>query len=238
MSNLLDPHYMTFLGLGFLLGARHALDADHLAAVSTILSERPTLRASGLIGFCWGFGHTVMLLVVGLAVIWLKMTIPERVAQWVEFGVGGMLVVLGVSLAVTLARERWHVHAHQHDGTTHLHFHSHSRRADHTHAHWLRMSLKPLVVGMVHGLAGSAALMFVVLSSIRTAWEGAAYILVFGLGSIAGMVLVGITISLPLVFSASLGRHAQLAVQGLASLGSIGLGLAIMVRIGLGEGLF
>jgi high-affinity nickel permease len=229
---------MTFLGLGFLLGARHALDADHLAAVSTILSERPTLRASGLIGFCWGFGHTVMLLVVGLAVIWLKMTIPERVAQWVEFGVGGMLVVLGVSLAVTLARERWHVHAHQHDGTTHLHFHSHSRRADHTHAHWLRMSLKPLVVGMVHGLAGSAALMFVVLSSIRTAWEGAAYILVFGLGSIAGMVLVGITISLPLVFSASLGRHAQLAVQGLASLGSIGLGLAIMVRIGLGEGLF
>jgi high-affinity nickel permease len=238
VSNLLDLHYVTFLGLGFLLGARHALDADHVAAVSTILSERPTLRASGLIGFCWGFGHTVMLLVVGLAMIGLKMTIPERVALAVEFGVGGMLVVLGASLAVTLARERWHIHAHQHDGATHLHFHSHGRQTDHAHTHWLQASLKPLLVGMVHGLAGSAALMFVVLSSVRTAWEGAAYILVFGLGSIVGMVLVGITISLPLVFSASLGRPVQLAVQGLASLGSIGLGLAMMARIGLSEGLF
>ncbi|MBM4122106.1 MAG: urease accessory protein UreH [Nitrospira sp.] len=238
MRSLLDLHYMTFLGLGFLLGARHALDADHLAAVSTILSDRPTLRASGLIGFCWGLGHTVMLLLVGLAVIGLQMTIPERVAQAIEFGVGGMLVVLGVSLAVTLMRERWHVHAHQHGGATHLHFHSHSRQAGHAHPHWLQVSVKPLVVGMVHGLAGSAALMFVVLSSVRTAWEGAAYILVFGLGSIVGMVAVGMAISFPLVFSASLGRHAQLTVQGLASLGSIGLGLAMMVRIGLGEGLF
>lgn len=91
---------------------------------------------------------------------------------------------------------------------------------------------------MVHGLAGSAALMLMVLSAVRTAWEGAAYILVFGLGSIVGMVLVGIAISFPLVFSASRGRHARATVQGIASLGSIGLGLAMMIRIGLGDGFF
>ncbi len=233
-----DLQYATFLGLGFLLGARHALDADHLAAVSTILSDRPDLRTSGLIGFCWGCGHTAVLLLVGLAVIGLKITIPDRVAQALEFGVGVMLVLLGGSLAATLFRERWHVHAHQHDGRSHLHLHRHSRQADHAHVHWLQVSLKPLAVGMMHGLAGSAALMLMVLSAVRTAWEGAVYILVFGLGSVIGMVLVGIAISLPLVFSASFGRQAQATVQGLASLGSIGLGLAMMIRIGLGDGFF
>ncbi len=233
-----DLQYITLLGLGFLLGARHALDADHVAAVSTILSDRSSLRTSGLISFCWGFGHTVVLLLVGLAMMVLNISIPERVAQVMEFGVGVMLVLLGGSLAATLLREHWHVHAHQHDGTTHLHLHSHRRQADHGHAHWLHVSLKPFVVGMVHGLAGSATLMLMVLSSVHTAWEGAAYILSFGLGSIVGMVLVGGALSLPLVFSASFGRQTQAAVQGLASLGSIGLGLAMMIRIGLRDGFF
>lgn len=233
-----DLQYITFLGLGFLLGARHALDADHLAAVSTILSDRPNLRTSGLIGFCWGFGHTAVLLAVGLAMIALKITIPERVAQGLEFGVGMMLVLLGGSLAMTLLREQWHIHAHQHDGHRHLHLHSHNRQTGHEHGHWLQLSMKPLLVGMVHGLAGSAALMLMVLSMVRTVWEGVAYILVFGLGSIFGMVLVGVAISLPLVFSASFGRQTQAAVQGLASLGSIGLGLTMMIRIGLSGGFF
>ncbi|TLY30924.1 MAG: urease accessory protein UreH [Nitrospirae bacterium] len=233
-----DAQFITILSLGFVLGARHALDADHIAAVSTILSRRPTFGASGFIGFCWGFGHTAVLLLVGLVVIALKITIPEALAQVFEFGVGVMLVVLGASLALAIAREGWHLHAHEHDGERHLHLHSHQLRPDHTHRHWLRRSLQPLCVGMVHGLAGSAALMLMVLSTVRTLWEGVAYILVFGVGSILGMMLLGLVISLPLVLSASFGRRAQMTVQGLASLGSIGLGLAMMVRIGLGEGLF
>ncbi|MEK6618018.1 MAG: sulfite exporter TauE/SafE family protein [Nitrospirota bacterium] len=233
-----EIEFLTVLGLGFLLGARHALDADHVAAVSTILSDRPNLRASGFIGFCWGFGHTAVLLLVGIAVIVLKITIPERVAVALEFGVGVMLVALGVSLVVTIFRERWHLHTHRHDGETHVHLHRHSQRSDHTHGHWLRLSLKPFAVGMMHGLAGSAALMLMVLSTVRTVWEGVAYILVFGLGSIVGMMLLGVVISLPIVLSASFGRRAQEVVQGLASLGSIGLGLTMMVRIGLGDGLF
>lgn len=229
-----ELQFLTVLGLGFLLGARHALDADHIAAVSAILSERPDLRASGVIGFCWGFGHTAVLLLVGLPVIVLKITIPEPVTQILEFAVGLMLVILGLSLAVTLFRERWHLHAHRHEGTTHLHLHSHDLHAGHEHGHWLQVSVKPFVVGMIHGLAGSAALVLLVLSTVQTVWEGMAYILVFGAGSIVGMMLLGLLISLPLVFSASFGYRAQFAVQGLASLGSIGLGLAMVFRFGLG----
>ncbi|MBM4124056.1 MAG: urease accessory protein [Nitrospira sp.] len=229
--------YLTTLGLGFLLGARHALEADHLAAVSTLLSGRPNLKTSGWIGFCWGLGHTAILLAVGLVVILLQVTISEPVAQALEFGVGLMLVLLGGSLAMTLFREQWHLHVHRHGEDTHLHLHSHRLHVEHEHEHWLQGSLKPFMVGTVHGLAGSAALTLVVLSAVHTAWEGVAYILFFGIGSIVGMMLLGVLISLPLVASAACGRRALAAVQGLASLGSIGLGLSMLARIGLGGGL-
>jgi sulfite exporter TauE/SafE len=224
------------LGLGFLLGARHALDADHIVAVSTLLTDHPTWKRSGSVGFWWGMGHTATLLAVGLTVIWFKVSIPDRVAERLEFAVGVMLVLLGGSLALTLVRERWHVHLHRHDGGSHAHLHSHRLRADHRHGHWF--AVKPVLVGMVHGLAGSAALMLLVLAAVQSAWEGMAYILVFGVGSIAGMVCVGMLISLPLAVSASWGRGVQAALQGLASLGSIGLGVAMMVRFARSAGPF
>lgn len=225
-----DPQFITMLGLGFLLGARHALDADHIVAVSTLLAQRPDLRRSGFIGLCWGCGHTAVLLMVGLAVIALNVTIPDAVAQAFEGVVGVMLIVLGFVLAVTLYREHWHLHAHAHGGDVHVHLHSHQRSEDHTHRHGWRDSLQPVLVGMVHGLAGSAALMLLVLSAVRTLWEGMAYILLFGLGSILGMMALGALISLPFLFSVSLGRSVQVAVQGLASLGSIGFGIALLFR--------
>jgi len=225
-----DVQFLTILGLGFLLGARHALDADHLVAVSTMLARTPDFRRSGLVGLCWGLGHTAVLLAVGLVVIALQVAIPESVAQAFETGVGVMLVVLGGALALTLYREHWHLHAHAHDGARHLHLHSHRLGADHDHRHGWSGSLRPLLVGMVHGLAGSAALTLVVLSTVRTPWEGIAYILVFGLGSILGMVALGILMSIPFVLSASRGRSLQVAVQGLASVASIGFGLALLLR--------
>lgn len=234
-----DMQLMTLLGLGFLLGARHALDADHVAAVSTIVSQRPDLRTSGLIGAWWGFGHTAILLLAGVAIIVLKVTIPEAVAQAFELGVGLMLIALGGSLAVTLIRERWHLHAHRHDSSLHVHLHAHRRGEDHGHTHSLfgRLPVKPFLVGMVHGLAGSAALALMVLSTVHTIWEGALYIVVFGLGSILGMMVLGTLIAIPLVLSASTWPQAQVAVRGLASLGSLALGFLIIYR-GLGDGLF
>jgi len=225
-----DLHFMSMLGLGFLLGMRHALDADHVAAVSTMLAQRPDLRRSGFIGLCWGCGHTAVLLAVGLAVLALKITIPDAVAQAVESVVGMMLVALGLALAVTLYREQWHLHAHEHDGARHVHLHSHRLGEDHAHRHAWRDSLPPLLVGMVHGLAGSAALMLVVLSAVHTFWEGIAYILLFGMGSIVGMIALGALISLPFLLSVPFGRSVHVAVRGLASVGSIGFGIAILFR--------
>lgn len=232
-----DTHFIAALSLGFLLGARHALDADHLAAVSTLVAVRPDVRISGWIGCAWGFGHTAMLLLVGLGVLLFKVTIPVPVGRALEFGVGLMLIVLGVSLARSLYREGWHfhphahthAHTHVHEGKPHAHLHSHRFGTDHGHPHWLHRSMKPFAIGMVHGLAGSAALLLLVLSAVRTFWEGMAYILAFGIGSIVGMAVLGIIIALPLVYSASLGRKAQLTLQGLASAGSTGLGLAMML---------
>lgn len=125
MAPMLDLQFVSMLGMGFLLGARHALDADHIAAVSTLLSRRPDIKASGFIGLCWGIGHTATLLMVGCAVLALKLTIPDAVAQACEQVVGVMLIVLGAGLAVTLYREQWHLHAHEHDGSVHVHLHSH-----------------------------------------------------------------------------------------------------------------
>jgi ABC-type nickel/cobalt efflux system permease component RcnA len=232
---MVDFELMTLLGLGFLLGARHALDADHIAAVSTLLSRRPNLQTSGFLSFCWGFGHTIMLLLVALVVIVFKITIPQSLVQVFEFGIGVMLVGLGTSLGWSLYKERWHFHAHDHDGARHVHLHRHPEDVAHDHAHWLRMSVRPMLVGMAHGLAGSAALTLMVLSSVQTLGQGLAYILVFGLGSIVGMIGVGLMISVPLVFSSAYGRRAQVALQGLAGVGSVVLGLLMMVRIGVGE---
>jgi hypothetical protein len=230
-----ESSYLTILTLGFVLGLRHALDTDHIAAVSTVLAQRPSWRASSLIGFSWGLGHSLVLLFVGALVLVLKMPIPEPVAVGAEFAVGVMLVVLGGMLGISLIRERWHMHSHDHDGKKHIHLHSHATSHDHGHSHWWRESIKPLCIGMAHGLAGSAALLLVVLASSHTVLQGLAYIAVFGFGSIIGMVLIGLALSVPMVWSLSIGRPVLLTVQAIASLGSIGLGLSMLVRLAMGD---
>jgi high-affinity nickel-transport protein len=230
-----DSSYLTVLGLGFILGLRHALDTDHLAAVSTVLAERPSWRASWLVGLSWGIGHTLVLLVVGAIVLVLRVPIPEPLAVAAEGAVGLMLVALGGLLAMKLIRERWHLHQHDHDGMRHVHLHSHSHAGHHRHAHWWRQSLRPLCIGMAHGLAGSAALLLLVVASAESIMGGLLYIAVFGCGSILGMMLIGLVLSLPVVCSLRVGRPLFLAVQGLASLGSIALGCSIVYRILLSE---
>jgi len=227
---MLESNLLTFLSVGFLLGLRHALDADHLAAVSTVLAERPSMRASGLVGFWWGVGHTQTLMLVGAVVLVLGVHIPEPFALLAESGVGLLLVVLGGTLALKLFRERWHLHRHVHDGEPHVHLHSHHRREDHAHPHWARQSLRPLLIGMAHGVAGSAALMLVIVSNTSGIGQGLLYIAVFGIGSIAGMLAIGLTLSVPVVYSRAIGQRAFFAVQGAASLGSVGLGLWMLYR--------
>jgi sulfite exporter TauE/SafE len=228
---MFDSEFFTVLSLGFVLGLRHALDSDHLAAVSTVLAERPSWRASGLVGLSWGVGHTAVLLFVGAIVLVLRVPIPEPLAVAAEGIVGVMLVVLGGLLGLKLVRERWHLHHHDHDGRHHVHLHSHRDSQDHGHAHWWRESLRPLCIGMAHGLAGSAALLLLVVASAESVVDGLLYIAVFGCGSILGMMLIGFALSVPVVWSWRLGRPLFLAVQGIASVGSITLGCSIVYRI-------
>jgi hypothetical protein len=168
---------LTVLALGLLLGLKHATDADHVVAVTTFLSEGRGILRACWIGVFWGLGHTLSLAVAGLIVIGLRINIPDSVAARLEFCVAIMLIVLG---ARALFRE-----ASPARDTNEPHSHSH-------------VGLRPLLVGAVHGAAGSAALMLLVLSTIRSPFEAFLYILVFGVGSILGMLAISFLLALPL----------------------------------------
>ncbi len=225
MSGLPASPGLSLLLLGFLLGVKHALDADHIVAVSTIATGNRSLKQSCAIGFCWGVGHTAVLLVAGLAVLGFHLAIPHDTARLFEAGVGVMLVGLGLSVGWTLLRERVHVHAHTHDdGTGHLHMHSHREGHGHAHLHRYRLEYTSLAVGMMHGLAGSAALLLLVLSTVRSITDGMLYILMFGAGSIAGMVLLGVVLSVPFALTPERLVRTHLVLRALAGLASVSLG--------------
>ena len=227
-----DSHIFSLLSLGFLLGLKHALDADHVAAILTIATENRTFWRSSLIGFCWGVGHTVILLVVGTAVLLFKLTIPSAWAKLFEVAVGVMLVGLGLSVAFALWRERVHLHAHRHEhGEQHRHLHSHSRGAHHDHLHRFRLEYKSLAVGMVHGLAGSAALLLLVLAAVPSLGVGLVYILVFGAGSILGMVFLATAMSIPFAMSAERTARVHQTLRAAAALFSIVLGSTILFEL-------
>jgi high-affinity nickel permease len=227
-----DSHILSLLSLGFLLGLKHALDADHVAAILTIATENRTFWRSSLIGFCWGVGHTVILLVVGTAVLLFKLTIPSAWAKLFEVAVGLMLVGLGLSVAFALWRERVHLHAHWHEhGEQHRHLHSHSRSAHHDHLHRFRLEYKSLAVGMVHGLAGSAALLLLVLAAVPSLGVGLVYILVFGAGSILGMVFLATAMSIPFAMSAERTARVHQTLRAAAALFSIVLGSTILFEL-------
>ena len=255
---------LSVIALGFFLGMRHATDADHVVAVMTIVSRQRSLRPAAWVGVLWGMGHTLTILVVGGAIVLFNWAIPPRMGLAMELAVGVMLIALGLmNVAGTLrgvvpiARGRTepptvHSHAHEHGDYVHSHPHLHNpeqhpHRPDDTPLARLDRSfnrlsgyqtVRPLVVGTVHGLAGSAAVALLVLTTIREPLWGVAYLLVFGLGTIAGMMLITTLVAAPIVYShrqyPSAGRRLQLAT-GLISLA---LGLFVAYQIGVVDHLF
>jgi high-affinity nickel permease len=214
------------LGLGFALGLRHALDADHIAAVSTLVSESRSVWRSSLVGTSWGVGHTAALLAAGIAVIGLKLTIPPTVARSMETAVAIMLVLLGAR-AVQTALRGWkiHRHAHSHEGSTHVHFHVHApwrvSPHEHEHRHLLGVAARPFLVGVVHGLAGSAGLMLLVVSTITSVLGGLIFIVVFGLGATAGMLLMSGLVSVPFVCARVRSQGLMQGLQLIVGCGSV-----------------
>lgn len=256
---------LSLIALGFVLGMRHATDPDHVIAVSTIVTRQRTMRDAILIGILWGIGHTLTIVCVGGAIILFSVAIPARLGLTMEMAVAFMLVVLGMwNLTGILQRIRdsfmsggerasgLHSHLHSHNDYFHSHPHghgpgNHGHPEDQTPQTWLdrrlgRLGLyqilRPLVVGVVHGLAGSAAVALLVLATIQDPRWAIAYLLLFGIGTIVGMMLITAAIAAPLAYTSKrlsrIDRHLRTA-SGLLSLG---FGLFLVYHIGFVNGLF
>jgi sulfite exporter TauE/SafE len=236
----MDASLLAAFSLGLLLGIQHALDPDHLIAVSTIVSEHKNFKWASLIGAFWGLGHTTTLFIVGLLVIGLRVSIPPRLGEGLEFLVALMLVILGINvLRKAFGAERVHLHTHSHSPETHTHFHVHDNpRQDHAHPHPFKAMRRPFIVGMVHGLAGSAALMLLVLSTIESPVGGLIYIVIFGLGSVGGMLLLSGIISLPFILTAQRFSVMNRWIRVFAGVASVTFGIYLGWEIGSQLGLF
>lgn len=237
MTGGLEQHLPTVLVLGFLVGMRHALEADHLAAVATLARESRGVRDSALRGAVWGLGHTLTLFLVGGVCLLVGGVVPDGFARAAEAGVGAMLVVLGVQVLWRMRRQGVHVHAHRHDdGTVHLHAHGHPPAAPHDperhhHAHRWSFPRRALVVGLVHGLAGSAALLLLAVEAATSAWGGLVYIAVFGLGSVAGMAVLSAAIAVPFAASAAWLTRVYRGLEVAVGSTAVAVGVWLIVEV-------
>jgi high-affinity nickel-transport protein len=250
---------LTVVLLGFFLGMRHATDADHVIAVTTIVSRQRTVSGAALVGMLWGLGHTLTILVVGGSIVVFGVVIPPRLGLGMELGVALMLIALGVLTLVGSLRRLGsapgadrHSHPHAHGDYVHTHPHGH---APATHGHdesrtpqarldrWLGglgayQAARPVVVGLVHGLAGSAAVALLVLATIRDPRWAVAYLLVFGVGTIAGMGLVTLAVALPFAYTAGRSAAFHRALATASGVLSLAFGLVLAYQIGVTDGLF
>ncbi len=261
---------LSILIIGFLLGMKHATEADHLAAVATLATRQNSLAQTLQQGVAWGIGHTLTLMLFGGMVLALGRSIPQHLEQMLELTVGFMLIALGTDVLRRLMRQRIHFHAHRHhdQDLTHVHAHSHadedvhrSSLHHHTHALPLRWKtfgtkrgiiagttasdsssaqafpLRALAVGMMHGMAGSAALILLSLGAVQSLSMGILYIALFGVGSILGMILLSVAIAIPLRLSAGYLGRLHYGVTGLIGGFSCALGAFVVYRIGFTDGL-
>jgi high-affinity nickel permease len=256
---------LAILAIGLFLGMRHATDPDHVIAVSTIVSRERSVTKAGWIGILWGLGHTLTIVAVGAAIILFGLAIPPRVGLTMEFAVGLMLILLGVlnlTGAMKWLNEKFspahppttgdHAHIHGHGSQVHFHWHTHSPVEEHhgeslTPPRWLgepfaRLGVyhafRPLLVGIVHGLAGSAAVALLVLSTIREPKWAVLYLLLFGTGTIAGMMLITAAIALPFSFAGYRFAWLNRGLITASGLVSLGFGLFVSYQIGFVDGLF
>lgn len=244
---------VSLLFVGFLLGVRHALEADHIATVASLVSTHPSRSQMIRQGFAWGIGHSLTLLLIGSIVLWSDQLIPQQVASGLEMAVGAMMIVLGIDVLRRARKSRVHFHTHKHpDGVVHFHAHSHEQtgaeepgappsltltgsirpaaahsQKPHDHLHPKSWPLRALSMGLLHGMAGSAALVLLFVDQVESAATGVLYILLFGAGSILGMLVFSLIISIPLsLTSKHMGRlHHGLQI----GIGVITSGIGLML---------
>ncbi len=251
-------HLVSILAFGFWLGMRHATDADHVVAVSTLVSQRRKFGRAWLLGAFWGIGHAVTIALGGIAIILLKLEIPARLGLSMEFAVGLILILLGLmniaGYRLAAADAEIHSHAHDHDDLEHRHDADHPVGTSHSHPHvhgplherWRALLLdvgrpqilRSLFVGLVHGLAGSAALSLLVLASIDSPREAAFFILTFCTGTLAGMLVLSVFMEFSMTRLAKWWRPADRALSIGTGVLSLLVGLYVAYETGWVHGLF
>ncbi len=226
---------LSILMLGFIIGMRHALEADHLAAVSTIASQNLGIKRAWQMGSAWGLGHTITLFIFGGIVLMVGGHISEEISSALEMAVGVMLILLGADVIRRLIVNRVHYHVHRHgDDTPHFHAHSHRNDKKHNkaaHHHQHGFPTRALFIGLIHGMAGSAALIAITLESVESIPLGIAYITLFGLGSIVGMALLASIIAIPLQASAKKLTWMHNGLQAGIGLLTMAIGSAVVVQL-------
>ena len=229
----MDTSLIAALGLGFLLGLRHAMEADHVAAVSTFVSQDRTLLRACLRGTFWGIGHTAALLAAGVAVIAFKVRVPPEFEQGVETCIALVLILLGGHVALrAFSALSLHSHEHVHEGVVHRHVHMHvGPQGAHDHLHLFAGARRPLLMGLLHGLGGGGALVLVVLTTLPSPAAAFLYILIFGLGSTAGMLVLSGLMGVPFALLTGASARAPMVLQLVVGAGSIVIG-ALMLHSG------
>jgi len=230
---------LSLLFIGFLIGMRHALEADHVAAVASLATTTTSLKSAVKHGAVWGMGHTITLLLFGSIVILTDSVMPENLALGLEFVVGIMLLVLGVDVIRRMIRDKVHFHTHQH-GNNKQHFHAHKHKNEtvhnpkqHQHKHSSKFPRRALFIGLMHGMAGSAALILLTLQTVSSPLTGLMYMLLFGLGSIVGMAALSVVIAIPLRHSAKGLTWLNNGLQGVIGIATIVLGSTLIYDIGI-----
>lgn len=228
-----------FLVIGFFVGMGHAIEADHLAAVGAMAIGKNSPKSLLMRGAVWGLGHTLTLFALCSAAILFGLALTEQTSAALEFAVGIMLVVLGLDVLRRLQNARMHFHVHDHgDGRPHLHAHSHAGSSvphendAHDHTHRSGFPLKALLVGLVHGAAGSAGLLALAVAASKDAWLAVSYVVLFGIGSILGMAILSFVAAWPLGWAERSAKWLHSGVHIVAALFAIGLGIHVMIETG------
>jgi cytochrome c biogenesis protein CcdA len=232
----------SLLLLGFLIGLHHALEADHVAAVASLATQSRSVAHTMKQGAVWGLGHAITLFIFGLVALLMDSVIPSNLAHGLEFAVGVMLIILGIDVLRRLLQRKIHFHIHTHEsGKVHLHAHSHVGESGHHpfkhhHEHPNGFPVRALVVGLMHGMAGSAALILLTLESVHTPVASLTYIALFGAGSVLGMAALSVIIAIPLRRSAKGLTRLHNVLQSVIGVATITLGTMITYRVGFVDG--
>lgn len=225
----MTPTLAAVTGIGLVLGFRHAFEPDHLAAVSTLATRQGSLGAAVRLGLAWALGHTASVGVVVLGIVAWNLRLPESLWPIADLLVGVLLVGLGGSVLLRYLRGRWHLHAHSHAaGGTHLHLHSHESSASHVHTHSVADVRRSLGFGLLHGLAGSAAILLLLVAAAPTRSSQLAYFLAFGLGTMGGMLTVSLSLASLVRTAARRGERLATMLHLGSAAASVAIGLVLM----------